>query len=60
MKTSAEKIKEMRALTGLSQRKFAEMYDIPVRTLENWEAGTRVPPEYVLKLLERVVLIDFK
>lgn len=60
MENTAEKVKEIRFLTGLSQKKFAEQYEIPVRTIESWEAGDRVPPEYVLKLLERVVLLDFK
>lgn len=60
MESSAEKLKGIRSLTGLSQKKFAEKYDIPTRTIENWETGSRVPPEYVLKLLERVVEMDMK
>ena len=52
------KIKEIRSMTGLSQGKFAEKYSIPVRTLQNWEAGHREPPEYVLKLLLRCVEED--
>ena len=52
------KIKEIRAMTGLSQGKFAEKYGIPVRTLQNWEAEHREPPEYVLKLLLRCVEED--
>ena len=52
-------IKELRTLTGLSQTAFGEKYDIPMRTIQNWEKGVRVPPSYVLKLLERVVKEDF-
>ena len=52
-------IKELRTLTGLSQTAFGEKYDIPMRTIQNWEKGVRVPPTYVLKLLERVVKEDF-
>ena len=48
-------IKEIRALTGLSQAKFAERYGIPKRTLEDWEAGRRKPAEYFLRLLEKDV-----
>lgn len=44
-------IKALRQSTGLTQAAFAEKYEIPKRTLENWEAGSRVPPEYVIKLL---------
>ena len=52
-------IKEIRALTGLSQAKFSEKYEIPKRTIENWEGEQREPPAYVIKLLERVVKEDF-
>ena len=52
-------IKEIRKLTGLSQAKFAARYEIPKRTIENWETGKTQPPEYVYKLLLRVVVEDF-
>lgn len=52
-------IKELRKLTGLSQTAFGEKYDIPMRTIQNWEKGVRVPPTYVVKLLERVVKEDY-
>lgn len=45
-------IKELRAMTGLSQAQFSEKYGIPKRSIENWEGGQRVPPPYVIKLLE--------
>lgn len=53
-------IREIRALTGLSQVKFGTKYHIPPHTIENWEMGTRRPPEYLLKLLERAVRDDFE
>lgn len=53
-------IKELRELTGLSQQAFSEKYGIPKRSIENWEGNKRVPPNYVLSLLERVVLEDTK
>jgi DNA-binding transcriptional regulator YiaG len=45
-------IKELRSLTQLSQSKFANAVGIPVRTIQQWEQGERVPPEYVVKLIE--------
>lgn len=42
--TTAEQIRAIRARTGLSQEAFARVYEIPKRTVENWEAGTRCPP----------------
>lgn len=53
-------IKELRAITGLSQRAFGEKYHIPTRTIENWEGGTRKPSETILYLLERAVREDYK
>lgn len=53
-------IKDLRFLTGLSQAKFGEKYDIPLRTIQDWEAGRRIPPVYVEKLLARAVIEDFK
>ena len=52
-------IKELRNLANLSQQAFSEKYGIPKRSIENWESGKRTPPEYVIKLLERVVKEDF-
>ena len=51
-------IKEIREISGLSQAKFAKKYEIPQRTLESWEMGERIPPAYVLKMLERIVRED--
>lgn len=45
-------IKEIRALTGLSQSQFSERYEIPLPTLRHWERGDRECPKYVLDLLE--------
>lgn len=53
-------IKEIRSLTSLSQAKFGEKYEIPKRTIEEWETGRRKPPEYLVKLLERVVREDYE
>lgn len=53
-------VKGMRKLLGYTQKKFCESYKIPRRTLENWEYGIGKPPIYVLYLLERAVLEDYK
>ena len=47
----AIQIKDLRYQTGLSQRQFAEEYQIPVSTLRKWEQGESSPPPYVLRLL---------
>lgn len=45
-------IQEIIAQTGLSARAFAIKYHIPYRTVQNWTAGIRNCPDYVLELLE--------
>lgn len=47
----SEKLKEARAKNGLSQQALSELTKIPLRTIEDWERGTRTPPEYVQRLL---------
>lgn len=44
-------IKEMRKTTGLTQKAFAELFDIPVGTLRRWEYGESTPASYILKLI---------
>lgn len=53
-------IKEIRDLLGVSRAEFGRRYNIPTRTLEAWEKGERIPPTYVLELLERVVKDDYR
>ncbi len=48
----SEKIKELRKLTGLTQEQFSKKYEIPKRTIENWESNVSSPPKYVLDLLK--------
>lgn len=47
----AETIKGLRKSTGMNRRQFSEHTGIPVRTLEDWEAGRRTPPEYIPRLI---------
>ena len=43
---------------GLNRKEFALMYEIPIRTIEDWEYGKRKMPEYVLRLLTYKVKMD--
>ena len=51
-------INELRKMTGLSQQKFANMFNIPVSNLQHWEQGKATPPEYVNLLIERVMIAE--
>ena len=46
-----DRIIRMRKEAGMKQVEFAEFFDIPVRTLQDWEHGLRKPPEYLIRLL---------
>ena len=48
---SAHKIRKLRESTGLGRKEFSVHTGIPVRTLEDWEAGRRTPPEYIPRLI---------
>lgn len=51
-------IREMRTRLGDTQGEFAARYNIPFRTVQNWETGVRRPPEYILSLLESRIRED--
>ncbi len=44
-------IKELRMQTGLNRKEFSIYIGIPLRTIEDWEAGRRTPPEYIPRLI---------
>lgn len=48
-------ISRMRQQTGLSQRKFADLFGIPVRTLQQWEQQKSSPPPYVISMMEKLL-----
>lgn len=45
-------VSKIRALTGMSRREFCDYFDIPYRTLENWEKGTAACPGYLYNLMK--------
>lgn len=52
-------LQEIRLKLGMTQRAFAEYFEIPLRTLERWESGRSNPPEYVVHLVEYVARFHF-
>ena len=48
---SAKAIRNLREKAGMTRKEFSEHTTIPVRTLEDWEAGRRTPPEYIPRLI---------
>lgn len=55
MDNTADQVKFIRRLTGLSQIAFGKKYNIPRRTLQNWESEEGNPPQYIVDFMARVV-----
>ena len=51
-------IKKLRESTGMNRKEFCECFDIPYRTVTEWERGTRSAPEYVLRLLAYYIRME--
>lgn len=46
-----QSIKKARMEAGLSRAEMSRRFEIPIRTIENWEAGTREAPSWAKKLI---------
>lgn len=44
-------MKIKRQTAGLTQKQFAELFDIPLDTVKSWESGRRNPPEWAQNLI---------
>ena len=51
-------LKQLRKKTGLSQSKFSAKFGIPVRTLQQWEQGISAPPEYLVRMMAYIMLLE--
>lgn len=52
MNSINQRIIDIRKEMGLSRKAFSEHLGIPLRTIEDWEAGKRTPPEYIPRLIK--------
>lgn len=44
-------IKEYRKATGLTQKRFSDLFGIPLDVVKSWDSGRRCPPEWAEKLI---------
>lgn len=58
VKVEVPRSAQIRGILGISRAEFSRRYNIPIRTLEDWDSGKAKAPGYVLDLLERVVRED--
>lgn len=49
-----QRVKGLRKLYGFSQSEFAELYNIPLRSVQCWESkkNPNAPKEYLIDLME--------
>lgn len=55
---SKQRLIELRYSTGMNRREFADYFEIPYRTVQEWELGNRNMPEYLLRLMIYKVQIE--
>lgn len=54
------RIKALRERHGLSREQFCNAFEIPYRTLQSWELGTRSCPDYVVNMIDQLLqLADY-
>lgn len=58
LQLQVDELKRLRKLIGLNRKQFSERMEIPLRTLEEWEAGRRKMPEYLLRTLSYYIRMN--
>jgi putative transcriptional regulator len=43
---------------GLSQTALAKEFGIPLRTVQDWHAGRRKAPDYVVDMIDRLLRLE--
>ena len=51
-------VKKIREESGMERKTFCDWLGIPYRTLQDWELGQRVMPDYVLRLIAYKVRME--
>ena len=46
-----EQLIQLREETGMNRKEFCKYFDIPYRTMTDWELGNRTMPDYLLRLM---------
>ena len=54
----ADKIKQLREMTGMNRKEFCEYFQIPYRTVSEWERDGRHAPDYLIRLLEYYIRFE--
>lgn len=49
--TSANNFKEFRISSGMNMSQFAKYFNVPYRTVQDWESGARQCKDYIIELM---------
>lgn len=49
---------ELRKRTGMNRKEFCAYFEIPYRTMTDWELGNRTMPDYLLRLMAYKIAIE--
>lgn len=55
---SKERLIEIKEESGMNWKQFAAYFEIPYRTVQDWERGNRKMPDYLLRLMEYKLRIE--
>jgi len=55
---SREKLIELKEQSGMNWKEFSMYFEIPYRTVQDWERGNRKMPDYLLRLMEYKLRIE--
>lgn len=53
-----EQLINLRKETGMNRKEFCEYFNIPYRTVTDWELGNRKMPDYLLRLMKYKVEME--
>lgn len=51
-------VKEICEKYGMRQTELSRRFNIPLRTVQDWHSGKRIPPEYVVQMIEELLRRD--
>lgn len=49
---SKERLIQIKEESGMNWKEYAAYFQIPYRTVQDWERGNRKMPDYLLRLME--------
>lgn len=55
---SRERLIQLKEQSGMNWKEFSLYFEIPYRTVQDWERGNRKMPDYLLRLMEYKLRIE--